>query len=58
MNGRRGLEQSRNDDLAGKEDEFASILSGLESRDREGNDVVTNLDVAGTKAAVAGLAGR
>ena len=31
---------------------------GLESSDREGNDVVTNLDVAGTQAAVAGLAGR
>lgn len=57
-NGRRGLEQSRNDDLAGKEDEFASILSGLESRDREGNDVVTNLDVSGTQAAVNALAGR
>jgi penicillin-binding protein A len=57
-NGRRGLEQSRNDDLAGKEDEFSSILSGLESRNREGNDVVTNLDVRGTQAAVAGLAGR
>jgi peptidoglycan glycosyltransferase len=57
-NGRRGLEQSRNDDLAGKEDEFESILAGLESRGREGNDVVTNLDVRGTQAAVAGLAGR
>jgi peptidoglycan glycosyltransferase len=57
-NGRRGLEQSRNDDLVGKEDEFASILSGLESSDREGNDVVTNLDVAGTQAAINGLAGR
>jgi len=57
-NGRRGLEESRNDDLVGKEDEFASILSGLESRDREGNDVVTTLDVRGTQAAVAGLAGR
>jgi peptidoglycan glycosyltransferase len=57
-NGQRGLEQSRNDDLVGQEDEFATILSGLESRDREGNDVVTNLDVKGTQAAVAGLAGR
>ncbi len=57
-NGRRGLESSRNDDLVGKEDEFASILSGLESRDQEGNDVVTTLDVRGTQAAVAGLAGR
>jgi len=57
-NGRRGLELSRNDDLVGEEDEFESILAGLESRDQEGNDVVTTLDVQGTQAAVAGLAGR
>ena len=57
-NGRRGLELSHNDDLVGEEDEFESILSGLESRDQEGNDVVTNLDVAGTEAARNGLAGR
>ena len=57
-NGRRGLELSRNDDLVGEEDEFESILAGLESRDQEGNDLVTNLDVQGTEAAVAGLAGR
>ncbi len=57
-NGRRGLELSRNDDLVGEEDEFESILSGLESRDREGNDVVTNLDVDGTEAARNALAGR
>ncbi|MEA2378097.1 MAG: penicillin-binding protein [Thermoleophilaceae bacterium] len=57
-NGRRGLEASRNDDLAGKKNEFESIFAGLEGRAREGNDVVTNLDVAGTDAAVAGLAGR
>jgi peptidoglycan glycosyltransferase len=57
-NGRHSLEESHNDDLVGEEDEFESILSGLEDREREGNDVVTNLDVAGTEAAVAGLAGR
>ena len=58
QNGRRGLEQSRNDALAGQENEFESIFAGLEGRDREGRDVVTNLDVAGTEAAVNGLAGR
>ncbi|MEA2361508.1 MAG: penicillin-binding protein [Thermoleophilaceae bacterium] len=58
QNGRRGLEESRNDELAGHENEFESIFAGLEGRAREGNDVVTNLDVAGTDAAVAGLAGR
>jgi penicillin-binding protein A len=57
-NGQRGIESSRNEDLVGKENEFATILSGLESRDREGNDIVTNLDLRGTEAAVNGLAGR
>jgi peptidoglycan glycosyltransferase len=57
-NGRRGLERSRNDVLVGKEDEFESLLSGLESRSREGFDVITNLDVRATQAAVQGLAGR
>jgi penicillin-binding protein A len=57
-NGQRGIESSRNEDLVGKENEFATILSGLESRDREGNDIVTNLDLQGTQAAIAGLAGR
>jgi penicillin-binding protein A len=58
QNGRRGLEETRNDDLAGKRNEFESIFAGLEGRDREGDDVVTNLDVKGTQAAVQGLAGR
>jgi peptidoglycan glycosyltransferase len=58
QNGRRGLEESRNSDLVGEENEFSSILSGLESHAREGNDVVTNLDIPGTRAAVNGLAGR
>jgi penicillin-binding protein A len=58
MNGRRSLELSRNADLAGEEDEFESLFAGLEGREREGLDVVTNLDVGGTQAAVAGLAGR
>ncbi|MGH2801792.1 MAG: peptidoglycan D,D-transpeptidase FtsI family protein, partial [Thermoleophilaceae bacterium] len=57
-NGRRSLELERNDALAGEEDEFESIFAGLEGREREGQDVVTNLDVRGTQAAVAGLAGR
>ena len=58
LNGRRGLEQSRNDDLAGKQNEFASILSGLESRRTEGFDLVTNLDPAGQKTAIQALGGQ
>jgi peptidoglycan glycosyltransferase len=57
-NGRRSLELSDNDFLVGEENEFESIFSGLEGREEEGKDVVTNLDVGGTQAAVAGLAGR
>jgi penicillin-binding protein A len=57
-NGRRGLEQSRNDELAGKRSEFATILSDLASDKREGNDVVTNLDPDAQRVALAGLAGR
>lgn len=57
-NGRISLEQSRNDALAGEEDEFESIFTGLEGKEREGLDVVTNLSVPGTEAAVAALAGR
>jgi penicillin-binding protein A len=57
-NGRISLEQSRNDALAGEEDEFESIFTGLEGREREGLDVVTNLSVSGTEAAAAALGGR
>ena len=56
--GRSGLEKSRNDDLVGKEDEFATIFSQLESRKREGNDLVTTLDPKGQQAAIGALGGR
>jgi peptidoglycan glycosyltransferase len=57
-NGRRGIEESHNDDLAGKEDEFSSILSGIESQRKEGFDLVTNLDPDGQRAALQGLGGQ
>jgi peptidoglycan glycosyltransferase len=56
--GRCCLELERNDELAGEEDEFESILSQLEDRSREGSDVVTNLDPAAQRAAIQGLGGR
>jgi penicillin-binding protein A len=58
LNGRRALERSRNDELTGEEDEFQSILTGLEDRRREGFDVVTNLDVDAQRTAYAALQGR
>jgi peptidoglycan glycosyltransferase len=57
-NGRISLEQSRNEALAGEEDEFASILSELEQQRREGFDVVTNLDAEAQRAALEALGGR
>jgi peptidoglycan glycosyltransferase len=57
-NGRRGLEQSRNDDLAGKENEFEDILSDIENRTQEGFDVVTNLDAEAQATAYRALGGQ
>jgi penicillin-binding protein A len=56
--GRSGLEKSRNDELAGKENEFQSVLSGLERHKREGKDVVTNLDPDAQKTAIQALGGQ
>jgi peptidoglycan glycosyltransferase len=56
--GRAGLERSRNDELTGKENEFSSIFSQLQSEDREGEDVYTTLDPKGQRAALQALGGR
>ena len=57
-NGRRGLEQSENRNLAGEENEFQSIFSQLRSQSREGRDIVTTLDPRGQRAALDALAGK
>ncbi|MDQ4049318.1 MAG: penicillin-binding protein 2 [Actinomycetota bacterium] len=56
--GRAGLERSRNDELTGKESEFGSIFSELQSKRRDGQDVTTTLDPGGQRAALAALGGR
>ena len=56
--GRAGLERSRNDELTGKEDEFANIFSELQSETREGKDVTTTLDPEGQRTALEALGGR
>jgi peptidoglycan glycosyltransferase len=56
--GRAGLERSRNDELTGKESEFSSIFSQLQSEDRKGEDVWTTLDSRAQRAALAALGGR
>ncbi|HYY20660.1 MAG TPA: penicillin-binding protein 2 [Thermoleophilaceae bacterium] len=56
--GRAGLERSRNDQLTGQQNEFSSILSRLENRSREGNDLVTTLDPAAQRTAIGALGGQ
>ncbi len=56
--GRTGLEQSYNEFLGGTHNELKSILDDLRGRRREGDDLLTTLDPAAQKAALAGLAGR
>jgi len=56
--GRVALEREYNDDLTGKTDEFESLLDEVRGREREGNDVFTNLDPQAQQVARDGLAGR
>jgi peptidoglycan glycosyltransferase len=49
--GTAGLERYYDDDLAGKRNEFASLLDQLLGEKREGKDLHTNLDPAATKLA-------
>lgn len=56
--GRAGLEQSRNEALAGEEDEFETIFSQLQEEAREGSDVTTTLDPAAQQVAIDALGGQ
>jgi peptidoglycan glycosyltransferase len=49
------LEKYHNDELVGDESEFSSILDELRGRDQEGNDIVTNIDAAAQRVALADL---
>jgi penicillin-binding protein A len=51
------FEQFHNDELIGSESEFGSILDQLTGRDQEGDDVVTNLDMAAQRVAMSDLEG-
>ena len=56
--GRAGLERSRNDELAGERNELTSIVDELRGKQREGDNVITNLDPRAQKLAISELAGR
>ena len=55
---RAGLERSRNDALAGERNELTSVLDELRGKQREGDNLVTNLDVRAQKIARDLLNGR
>lgn len=55
--GESGIERSSNDALTGDLNEFGTIFRELQSREREGDDVVTTLDPAAQGLATSLLAG-
>jgi peptidoglycan glycosyltransferase len=55
QSGTAGLERYYNDDLAGRRNEFASLLDQLLGEKREGKDLHTNLDPAASKLALSEL---
>ena len=56
--GDAGLERYYNDELAGKKDEFGSLLDQVLGERKEGQDLRTTLDPRGQKAALSALQGR
>jgi peptidoglycan glycosyltransferase len=56
--GRAGLERSYDDDLSGRKSELGSVFQRLTGTDREGDDVITSLNPAAQRVALAQLAGR
>ena len=55
--GETGIERSRNDALTGDLNEFGTIFRELQSKEREGDDVVTTLDPSAQRQAMDLLAG-
>lgn len=49
------FEQFHNEELVGEESEFETVLEQLTGGTQEGNDIVTNIDTAAQKAAMADL---
>jgi peptidoglycan glycosyltransferase len=55
---RAGLEREYNDELTGKRNELSSILDELRGRQRVGDNVLTNVDPAAQRVAIAAMQGR
>lgn len=52
---RSGLERSRNEELAGEKNEFASLFEQLVGQEREGQDIRTTLDTEAQRVALEAL---
>jgi peptidoglycan glycosyltransferase len=58
QSGQAGLERYYNDELSGQKDEFGSLIDQLLGNRKEGEDLRTNLDPRGQRAALQALQGR
>ncbi len=56
--GDAGLEREENDNLAGRHNEFTSLIDEITNTKKVGDDLRTTLDPAAQRTAIAGLAGR
>jgi peptidoglycan glycosyltransferase len=56
--GSTGIEQSENDVLTGRENEFATLIDELRGVAEEGSDLTVTLDAEAQRVATEGLAGR
>ncbi len=56
--GRFGLEQSRNDELTGEDDDIGNVIDQLSGDQREGDEIRTTLDPAAQRVALRQLGGR
>ena len=56
--GSAGMERALDDDLAGRDDEFATLIDEIMGRNKEGRDIRTTLDPRGQRVALQALQGR
>ena len=56
--GSAGMERALDDDLAGRDDEFATLIDEIMGRRKEGRDIRTTLDPDGQRVALQALQGR
>ena len=56
--GRTAIEQERNDELTGEQDDLTNVVDQLAGKEPEGDELITTLDPAAQRAAYAALGGQ